>query len=279
MNPKIIEWKESEKKENEELNESKNKFISPIFFALVSTLFQFLLFKSIYYTNSSNYKNIYPIIIAKNNMKAGHITTEEDFKFIEMNVGESKEHFILSADSNFFIGKKLLVNIKENTPLLKNLFIDPFQKNSFPEKIPFGKRLYVLDLDFGSLTSLLRVGDKIDLIAYLDIPEFGKATETILNGIQIVGIGEQINDKEKVDNANSLSFYLYPEEVKILSFMKQYAKFSVSLRNPNDNSTNSSEAMTLNKFIQDERIQKIIKNDSFQLIQGKKRKNELEYHR
>ena len=144
-----------------------------------------------------------------------------------------------------------------------------FQKNSLPEKIPFGKRLYVLDVNLGTLSSILKVGDKIDLTAYLDIPSFGKATETILNGIQIIGIGNQMdNSREKSGNANSLSFYLYPEEVKILSFMKQYSHFSVSLRNPNDNSTNSGEAMTLNKFIQDDRIQRIIKNDSFQMRQG-----------
>lgn len=271
MNHKTIEWKE--KKEGEESQESKNKLMLPLALSIAATFFQFFLFKSInYLTNDQDHSKFYPFVIAKNNMKMGHITTEEDFKLSEMNVGESKEHFILNSEMNSYIGKKILVNIKENTPLLKNSFMNPFQKNSLPEKIPFGKRLYVLDLDFVSIAPLLRVGDKIDLIAYLDIPGFGKATETILNGIQIIGIGEQLEEKAKTNNANSISFYLYPEEVKILSFMKQYANFSVSLRNPNDSSINSGEAMTLNKFIQNERIQKIIKNDSFQFIQGEKRK-------
>jgi Flp pilus assembly protein CpaB len=273
MSHKMIEWKENEKKESSEPHKSKNKFIIPLFFALVATLLQFFLFKSIsYFTSDSIYNNHPPLVVAKNNMRSGHITSEEDFKLAEINVGKAQEYFILNTEIDNFIGKKVLVNIKENTPLLKNSFMNPFQKNSLPEKIPFGKRLYVLDLDFGSLGPHLRVGDKIDLIAYLDIPGFGKATETILNGIQIIGIGEQLEDRAKTKNANSLSFYIYPEEVKILSFMKQYASFSVSLRNPNDSSANSGEAMTLNKFIQDERIQRIIKKDTFQLIQGAKNK-------
>ena len=273
MNHKMITWNENEKKESKKIDNPKSKYMIPIFWAIVATLFQFFLFKSIYYfSNEGNKKDLYPLLSAKNNLKIGHIISNDDLKLIEMNVGESKEHFILETEIDSVIGKKILVNIKENTPFLKNSLMNPFQKNSLPEKIPLGKRLYVLDLEFGSLGSVLRVGDKIDLIAYLDIPGFGKATETILNDIQIVGIGEQLEDREKTKNANSLSFYIYPEEVKILSFMKQYSNFSVSLRNPNDKSTNSSDAITLNKFIQDERIQRIIKNDSFQLIQGKRNK-------
>ncbi len=273
MKYKIIEWKENEKKESGDRPEIKNKFIKSLFYAFFATLFQFFLFKSIFYFSKNGYHiNLYPLVIAKNNMKSGHITTEDDFKLVEMNVGESKEYFILNTEINSYIGKKVLVNIKKNTPLLKNSFMNPFQKDSLPDKIPFGKRLYILDLNFGSLGPLLRVGDRIDLIAHIDIPGFGKAIESILNGIQIVGIGEQLEENASTSNANSISFYIYPEEVKILSFMKKYANFSVSLRNPGDVSEKSGEAVTLNKFIQDERIQKIINSDSFQLIQGMKSK-------
>ncbi|APJ04077.1 Flp pilus assembly protein CpaB [Silvanigrella aquatica] len=266
-----IQWKENEKQENQNRDESKNKYLIAVTLALFITLFQFFLFKSInYFSNSSINHNLYPVLVANKNIKLGQLIAESDLKLIEMNLGESKTQFILNDEINSYIGKAAIVPLNENTPLLKNSFMSAFQKNSLPDKIPVGKRLYVLDLDFGSIGSLLRVGDKIDLIAYLDIPKFGKATENILTDVQIVGIGDQLEERGKSRHANSISFYIYPEEVKIISFMKQYAKFSVSLRNPNDSSSQSGEAMTLNKFIEDERIQKIIKNDSFQFIQGKK---------
>lgn len=262
-----IEWK---KLQNIAENKNNNKkIINTIILATITTLFQFFLFKYIFFYDS-NTNNTFLIAVANHNIKSGQITTENDFKFIETNNLNLKEHFISNSEANSYIGKKVILNINKNTPLLKNIFISQFQKKSLPEKIPLGKRLYILTLDTNPLNSMLRVGDKIDLIAYLEIPGFGKATETILNGIQISGIEEHTENKNIATNSNSISFYLYPEEVKIISFMKQYATFSASLRNPNDTSTNSSEAITFNKFIQDTRIQKIIKNDSFLFIHGKK---------
>jgi len=266
----MIEWNELKDNNLEKKQNNKKKLFMTSFYAIIITLIQFLIFKSISQSSNSE-QNMKSILVAKNNLLQGQIVNANDFKLSEIRSSESNAFFIDSDEIDRYIGKKILITIKENTPLLKDLFMSPFQKNSVPEKIPNGKRLFVLDIDFGNYGTLLKIGDKIDLIAHLNIPNFGKVTETILQNIKIVGINDQIEEKTNVSSANSISFYVYPEEVKIITFMKQYANFSISLRNPNDNMINKDEAITLNKFIENERIQKIIKNDSFQFIPGIKK--------
>jgi Flp pilus assembly protein CpaB len=265
-NTKIV-W--TEKEHNKTEKPQKNKFVLALLLALVSTFVQFFFFKIIAKNSSHNaQENVFPVALADKNLKSGEMLQEENIKFVYMDVGKSKEHFILSTESDQYFGQKIVLNIKKNSPILKNVFFNSFQKNSLPEKIPYGKRLFVLEINLGALSSLVRVGDKVDVIAHLNIPGFGKATETVLSNAEIIGIGTQMEHKAKGKGSEALSFYVNTDEVKILSFMKQYALFTLALRNPNDPSTQSEGAVTFNKFIQDKRIQQIIQNDSFQVIQG-----------
>jgi Flp pilus assembly protein CpaB len=190
---------------------------------------------------------------AQKDLEPGFIITENDVKVIQVDLGETHNYFINHEENSLILGKKLLTKIYKNSLIPKNSVVSINHKNSLLEKIPLGKRLFTLNLELENYLNILKIGDKIDLIAYLEIPGFGKATETILSGIEIIAITNQFHAKERKTTSNSISFYLFPEEVKVLSFMKQYAKFSISLRNPNDISSHSGEAMTLNKFIQNEK--------------------------
>ncbi|RDB37050.1 Flp pilus assembly protein CpaB [Spirobacillus cienkowskii] len=242
-----------------------------ILFAIIFAIFQYFLFSAIYtISNNHNSLNKTYVMAAQKDLEPGFIITENDVKVIQVDLGETHNYFINHEENSLILGKKLLTKIYKNSLIPKNSVVSINHKNSLLEKIPLGKRLFTLNLELENYLNILKIGDKIDLIAYLEIPGFGKATETILSGIEIIAITNQFHAKERKTTSNSISFYLFPEEVKVLSFMKQYAKFSISLRNPNDISSHSGEAMTLNKFIQNEKIQKIIKNDGFQIIQGKK---------
>lgn len=246
-------------------NENKWRKKYPIVFtvALFSTCIQFFIFKSCVNSNQKLADtNKYAVVVAKNSMNKGDFVNEENTKILYMDVSESKNTFILNSEFSNFSGSQLLVNSEENSPILKNMIKSPLQNKTLVEKIPPGKRFFVLDVELGSLTDHIKTDDKVDIIAHMDIPDFRKATETILDGITVVDI----------EDGHSLGFYLSPEEIKILSFMKPYSEFSVIIRNPNDTVTKSEEAVTFNKFIQNEKIQHILKNDSFKIIEGEKRK-------
>ncbi|KAB8033216.1 Flp pilus assembly protein CpaB [Fluviispira multicolorata] len=265
-------WNDLKENPQKNVNNSDNKsqLFLTILLAILTTAIQYLLFYV--FTSEDSIKinrNKYAVAVAKKNISKGHIVGDDNIKFVYLDLGENKDHFILSSEFESIRGKTILTYVNENTPLVKNLFHSISQTATLPEKIPFGKRLFVLEVEQNSLLEHLQIGDRIDIIAHIQIPQFGKVTETILDGIEIVGIGTQTSRQGKRNSSKSLSLYISPDEVKIISFMKQYSFFSVSLRNPNDYSSKKSSAMTFNKFIEDPIIKKIIKDDSFQIIQGK----------
>lgn len=275
MKEKFLEWVTTQEEESKTPTEQKNlflknkKFITPILLALASTLIQLLFIKSCHYLSADDSSNKkYAFVVSRQNVAQGEALSEQNTKLSYLDLGEGKANFILNSEFQKYIGHKIKINLSENTPILKNSLINNLQELSLPEKIPHGKRFYTVDVDPNSLSSMIKVGDKVDMIAHIDISGFGKATETILNRIKIIGIGDNFNENSSNQGSNSLSFYLTPEEVKIISFMKPYSQFTVALRNPNDFSSSDTEAITFNKFIQNEKIQRIFKNDSFKIIEG-----------
>lgn len=270
-----LEWEilEQEKPKAPKLKKNlffKNKKIQTVvLLAFVSTIIQIFFLKSCNMLSNESVSTFkYATVVAQRNISQGDILTEDNTKLVYLGLGESKNNFILNSDFKKYMGHRVKIEVEVNSPILKTMVIKGNQDLSLQEKIPPGKRFYTLDVDLNSMASLIKVGDRVDVIAHMDINGFGNATETILNRIKVIGIGNNFEDNGASSEATSLSFYLSPEEVKILSFMKSYSQFSVSLRNPNDVDSSDSESITFNKFIQNEKIQKIFQNDSFKIIEG-----------
>lgn len=241
----------------------KNHFSKRIFFlffaAIALTIFQTVIFKSCTNQDQTEKEHKkYAVITANQDLNPGDVLDSSNTKIAYLDVSESKKSFILNSEFNGFSGSKIQIRAEKGSPILKNMIQNRESNQSLQEKIPPGKRLFVLDMDLGSMASMIQVDDKVDIIAHMDIPDFGKATETILDGISVV----------QIDDDHSLSFYLTPEEIKILAFMKPYSSFSVAIRNPNDHMTKESHAITFNQFLQNEKIQHILKGDSFKIVTG-----------
>lgn len=251
------------------------KIIITFFLALLSTLLQFFFIKSCNILSSNKNSNQkYAIIVASTNIKKGESLSEENTKLAYFGLDEAKNKFILNSEFRQYLGHSLKINIDQGTPILKDIIITDNYDNSLSEKIPPGKRFYALDVDLASLSSVVKVGDMVDIIAHMDINGFGRATETILKRIKIIGIGNNfLENTGKSSDDNVLSFYLTPEEIKIISFMKPYSQFTIAVRNPNDHDVSDNDVITFNKFIQNEKIQKIFQNEYFKIIEGAKVNN------
>lgn len=274
MKEKFLEWVTLKDEINTE-SQSKKKnvfkkknFIIPILLGVFSTMIQLLFFKSCQNQSDNSTNSKYAIVVAIQNIPEGETLSEDNTKLVYLDLGESKEQFILNSEFRHYLGYKTKINIEKNSPILKELVLNKSRNLSLPEKIPRGKRFYTIDIDLSSISSVIKIGDTVDIIAHMDINGFGKATETILQRIKIVGIGTNFEEKSPNIDASSLSFYLTPEEVKIISFMKSYSQFTVALRNPNDLDQSDNSPITFNKFIQNDRIQEILQNDSFKIIEG-----------
>ncbi len=266
-----IIWEENEHENPQKKNNAHKNFLKTLVICVILTSFQ-LIFISLIQHFTINSKSSLSGITLKRNLKVGDIISAQDIGYSEISFNSIKEVFANNSDLDYFIGKRLINNLNENSFILNNFVQNPL-KNSLPDKIPYGKRLFVLDMELGSIAKSLRTGDRVDIIANLDIPGFGKATEIILHNIQLIGIDEKNKNNLSVYNSNNpISFYLTPEEIKIILFMKKYAQFSIALRNPNDNFNLKDQAITLNKFIENEKIKNIINSDHFQVIYGEKKK-------
>ncbi|WGL60197.1 hypothetical protein QEJ31_01085 [Pigmentibacter sp. JX0631] len=268
-----INWEVS----NKNLNKEKLNFFSfksniskKIYLCLVISFIQ-IIFLHCLNDNKLVSNTEFKIIKTKGKINFGEPLTEDNIVVSSEKIEDISNFIQKNNNLNFFLGKKTAIDLDENNYIF-NANIQTKDKNSIPEKIPYGKRLFVLELELGAIAKSLRTGDKVDIIANLDIPGFGKATEVILQNIQLIGLEEKNKYyRSRYNSSNSISFYLTPEEIKIILFMKRYANFSLALRNPNDNFDSKDQAVTLNKFIENEKIKNIIKNDRFQIIYGDKK--------
>lgn len=212
--------------------------------------------------NQSSYQ---PFITAKYQLHKGEILTIQNTKIVFLDLGQAKTHYVTHREFEEFDGLYLNHDIEVNCPILK---LDLIENQDVQNQIPSGKRLFVLDASVGPILSLLKVGDIIDVIAQIDMPELGAVTETVLEAVQIASIGDPNNTHTSNNENQYLSFYLTPDEVKIISFMKPYSNFSVVLRNSFDTVSEKNQPVTLNRFLQNEKIKKIVESESFKIING-----------
>jgi Flp pilus assembly protein CpaB len=260
-----VSWSMEEKN----IHTKRKKILISIMAVICITGIEFFLFKG-FSKDVNSAQESYAVLILNQDVRKGDLLVEESIHTEYMNVGENQDAYVLNSNLSYFTGMAFKLDLAKGSPLLKNAISNDDIDTHLTQKIPLGKRLFVLDTDLGPIENTLRMGDEVDIIATLDIPQFGKATETILKKVKIVGIGDSLSESQVQNHSHSISFYLTPEEVKIMSFMKKYGEFFVSLRNPHDASVADEASITLNTFLQNEKIQKIIQSDVFQIIQGAK---------
>jgi Flp pilus assembly protein CpaB len=143
------------------------------------------------------------------------------------------------------------------------------------EKIPPGRVLFPLPVRLGALARLLRPGQKVDVLAHMSLPESGSLTETLLEAVTVVGVGERATDLESggVTGApvgDVVSFHLTPEEMKLMVHAQRFSQFHLALRNPRESSNGTvTSAMTINRFLADPRIRKALASDVFRIRSAK----------
>jgi len=251
--------------------------LQKINFKLLLTISVFCVFGALLFIWKINDKKIsfyQTFIVAKSKISKGEVLSIENTTLVSLVLKKSASYFVQNSEFSAFNGLIVREDIEENQIISKgSLFI----QDSIESKIPKGKRLYILDVPIGPIVSILKENDSIDLIAQMDIPGFGHMTETILEAVKLIDISENI--ESSADDAKYLSFYLTPDEVKILAFMKPYAQFSVVLRNSFDEKSSATYPMTFNRFIQNDKIRKMINSESFQFINGKNLNSLKQKHR
>jgi len=131
--------------------------------------------------------------------------------------------------------------------------------------IPPGRVLFPLPVKLGALGALLEAGQKVDVVAHMALPEVGVVTETLLEAIAVVGVGEGFEVQGR-SRGDVVSFHLKPEEMKLLVHAQKFSEFHLALRNPKETGHEGpGAAMTLNRFLANPRIQQALASDVFRI--------------
>jgi len=128
---------------------------------------------------------------------------------------------------------------------------------------PFGKRaVSVIAENINEVSSLIKPGDNIDLIAVLSLPtgEEGKKVtqQTIIPAFQnvlILAVGKETEagasvpkgEKEKV---NQITVALGPTEANIMTFLQDQGKIRISLRSAQDSQVETAQPVTWESVLQ-----------------------------
>jgi Flp pilus assembly protein CpaB len=162
-------------------------------------------------------------------------------------------------------------DLNSHLPILKQ----SVQKNprvSLASDIPAGLRLYSLSLHQDGKSDFVQIGDHVDVVAIIHFPQpvGGVMTETLLENIVVQGKGDSVRNKRwktTRSHRNRLFFYLPPEQVKLMVYAETISKFRVFLKSNGEETQSSalSTSMTLNKFLANEKIQKALRSDVFQI--------------
>ena len=138
------------------------------------------------------------------------------------------------------------------------------------DAIPPGRVLFPLNVRLGALAPLLEPGRRVDVLARMNLPDAGTVTETLLEGVAVVSVGERPGDDGRSEG-DVVSFHLTPEQVKLLVHAERFSEFRLVLRNPRDPVSQAHEsAMTINRFLANPRIQGALAEDVFLIRSGVK---------
>lgn len=247
----------------------EKKIIIPIVISFFGAVFQCSLISK----KTNDGKNLVFIASAKRNISRGDALNASQIELLEVQNSELVNEFLTEDDIEKYLDKRLLVNVSSGTPISKNYFNTSHLIKSTPEKIPPGKRLFLLEVNFSTLEEVINPHDHVDIVADLQLPEIGQTTFTILENMNVIGIGNEIEgiEVEQKNRNNLLSFYVTQKEAELLTFAKKYGSFSVILRNPLDNTeSKSQDGMTVNHFFESSQIKSLRKNDLFAIIKGQK---------
>lgn len=263
-------WKDfSETKSILENTQAKKRLYKTIFISILISIIQYLLI-NLFSDRKLELSQMTLIACAKKNIVKGETISSELITYTKIPSENYTEDYVTPSQFSSVNGGVLSSNLMKNSPILKNMLLNKFYEKNISHKIPPGKRLFILNTQLGELSYILKVGDKVDIISHMNIPDIGNITEIILEHLSIQAIGSHYNSKKgDKDIKNSVSFYLSPEQVKIISFMENYSKFSLILRNPNDDKRQSSEALTFDRFLQKSKLNQLITKQNFTIIKGR----------
>jgi Flp pilus assembly protein CpaB len=236
--------------------------------AAVGAITQFLLFQSITETADRGM-----VLVATVPLKPTEQFHPETATFDVLVKPDQASNFVTSEEASSFSGYYFTKQLDPGMPIQKSALSKNHNSRTSVMNIPPGKVLFALNAKLGPLAGVVTSGMTVDLMAQMNIPGSGYLMETLLSNTKIVALGMVSAEASKktalAAGSDSVSFYVTPEEMKLLTYAQKFSEFSLVVRNQKESLSDADKApMTLNRFLANPKIQKAMSSDLFQIRNG-----------
>ena len=179
------------------------------------------------------------------------------------------------ASFNLIKDKSLNKNLAEQSFVTKDDLLDPNQ-HYLTDQLNKGKRLFGLTVNAESLAGgFILPGSTVDLIGTKRLANNNIETQTILENIRVMAVGDKSTINEKPGDLrhsiveNTVTLEVSPEEAQILAMWKSVGEIKLSARAKDDNdkvntkTTKLNEELKTNDVLKSEPEKKKIKSGIF----------------
>ncbi|MEO8377086.1 MAG: Flp pilus assembly protein CpaB [Candidatus Sumerlaeota bacterium] len=222
----------------------------PIIIAIVFGIFAFLGIQQ-YLKSQQQKKEFAWVLVLKTERKKGEALRQEDIGETQIDAATfNKVRGIAQPkDKGLYIGNKLALDMQQNDILFDQSIekaVATAETFTFDTKLQDGERAVSLDMDgAGQLGSFLRVGDRVDILATLQVPDKSVRTITVPNqgpqtieeftyrpttvflfeNVKVLAIGDEYAEMPGINVAKprrsgntSVTIAVTPYEAQILTF-------------------------------------------------------------
>lgn len=161
---------------------------------------------------------------------------------------------VLPEEYNQIIGRKLLVHVERDQPILWSAVDTPFRPGSGLAPT-IRKRLRAVSVSVGgasAVSGLVQPNDRVDVIGTFTMPgpakegstqpEMQTVTMTVLQNVTVLAVGTQmataelgVRSQRQAQGYSTVTLEVSPKEVELLVFAEHMrGRLTLSLRNPTD---------------------------------------------
>jgi len=139
------------------------------------------------------------------------------------------------------VGKFAQVDILRGQHVNSNMVRSLGAIKFLSQGIPDGMRAMTIPVDkISSVEGLIKPGDRVDIIGEFVVPRSGGGSfptvVTLFEGIKVLATNKNISPYRVITNATTATIALYPEDVKLLTYVLGLGKIRLVLRGPRDKS-------------------------------------------
>lgn len=196
-----------------------------------------------------NAPNTVSLAVAAEKIPAGSSIMPDQLRFAQI-VGEQPPEGAFT-DFESLVGQYVRTTVYPGEVILKERLADARSAGGLSTMIPAGMRAITLRVDDAiGVAGFVRPGHRVDVLSTVDINEGESVTKTILQNLEVIAVGQEIDDEEKKPKlVPTVTVLASLEQSERLTMAANAGVVRLVLRNTLDIEEQLTEGVSLNSLI------------------------------